>query len=221
MGAPITVPVMTLGSCVLFPQQLLPLRIFEPRYRLMLKEALAGDRLFAISLLDTDQLSEDNPEPPCPMTCIGRIINHAPLPDGTSQIILEGLRRARVKKVACQEPYPRLEITAAIDMEIINPAECLPPIAKIIKFSEKTLQEIGEEAAPLREKIRSLVNRPGDLADIVAGNFINDTDLRRELLECLDPLKRLLKVAEVTSSLDLNPRKIDEEDGRNHGIGLN
>ena len=56
----VVVPVMTLGNCVFLPQQLMPLRIFEPRYRKMLKETLAGSRMFAISQLDEDSLSPDN-----------------------------------------------------------------------------------------------------------------------------------------------------------------
>ena len=54
----VVVPVMTLGNCVFLPQQLMPLRIFEPRYRLMLKEALAGNRMFAVSQLDEDNFHE-------------------------------------------------------------------------------------------------------------------------------------------------------------------
>ena len=91
----VVVPVMTLGNCVFLPQQLLPLRIFEPRYRKMLKETLAGSRMFAISQLDEDSLSPDNDEPPCPFTCVGRIVGHVEREDGTSHIVLEGLRRAR------------------------------------------------------------------------------------------------------------------------------
>ena len=75
----VVVPVMTLGNCVFLPQQLLPLRIFEPRYRKMLKETLAGSRMFAISQLDEESLSPDNDEPPCPFTCVGRIVGHVEL----------------------------------------------------------------------------------------------------------------------------------------------
>jgi Lon protease-like protein len=211
---------MTLGNCVFFPQQLLPLRIFEPRYRLMLQEALAGDRLFAVSLLDEDQLSEANPEPPCPITCIGRIIHHAMQPDGTSQIILEGLRRARVKKVERQLPYPRLEITSVFEPEVADPASCLRPIVRIINYCEKFLEPLGEQGADLREKIRGLVNQPSGLADVAAGHFISDIELRRELLECLAPDKRLLKVAEALDQLHLR-RKMDDFGTPDSGIGLN
>jgi len=106
----VVVPVMTLGHCVLLPQQLLPLRIFEPRYRKMLKDALAGNRMFAVSQLDEESLSPENDEPPCPFTCVGRIVGHVELPDGTSHLVLEGLRRARVIKVQRRTPYPRIEI---------------------------------------------------------------------------------------------------------------
>ena len=53
LHVPETVPVMTLPNTVFFPQALLPLHIFEPRYRQMLRDVLARDRLFAVARLDS------------------------------------------------------------------------------------------------------------------------------------------------------------------------
>ena len=138
----VVVPVMTLGNCVFLPQQLMPLRIFEPRYRKMLKETLAGSRMFAISQLDEENLSPDNDEPPCPFTCVGRIVGHVELEDGTSHIVLEGLRRARVIKVKRKTPYPQLEIAPVVDEASTDLAGCTRDIARVLAFAENIV-EIG------------------------------------------------------------------------------
>lgn len=198
----IVVPVMTLGNCVFLPQQLLPLRIFEPRYRLMLKEALAGNRMFAVSQLDEDRLSPDDDEPPCPFTCVGRIAGHVELEDGTSHLVLEGLRRAKVLKVQRRTPYPRLEIAPMAEEDIVDPLGCTRAIARIMAFSERLIGDLGPDAQPLIERLRGLANQPGQLADAAAGHLVTDTIVRRRLLECLSPQQRLILVADQLARLD-------------------
>ena len=216
----VVVPVMTLGNCVFLPQQLMPLRIFEPRYRKMLKETLAGSRMFAISQLDEASLSPDNDEPPCPFTCVGRIVGHVELEDGTSHIILEGLRRARVIKVKRKTPYPQLEIAPVVDEASSDLAGCTRDIARILAFAENIVGELGEEAEPIMRRLRGLANQPGALADAAASYLVADSDKRRALLECLSQDLRIKAVAEELSCLDAQ-RKLDEQGGGEDARGLN
>jgi len=220
MGSPVIVPVMTLGNCVFFPQQLLPLRIFEPRYRKMLQEVLAGDRLFAVSQLDEEQVNAHNPEPPCPITCIGRIQSHVENADGTSHLILEGLRRARVVRVERTTPFPRLEIKPAIEEALAEPMSATREIARILSLSEKMLSPFGEDAVLLLQRLQSLANQPGALADAVAASFVERVALRRQLLECLSPEKRLGLVAEELTQIYAMSR-IEGQNGLDGKIGLN
>jgi Lon protease-like protein len=215
----IVVPVMTLGNCVFLPQQLLPLRIFEPRYRHMLKDALAGNRMFAVSQLDEDRLAPGDPEPPCPFTCVGRIAGHVELPDGTSHLVLEGLRRAKVLKVQRRTPYPRLEIAPLAEEEIPDPTACTREIARLFAFSERLVDELGEDARALLDRLRGLSNQPGPLADAAAGHLVMDISLRRRVLECLSPLQRLTLVADELGRLDAQ-RRLGEQ-GRQQDPGLN
>lgn len=201
MSITVVVPVMTLNHCVFLPQQLMPLRIFEPRYRKMLKSALAGNQMFAISQLDESRVSIENDEPPCPFTCVGRIAGHVELADGSTHLILEGMRRARVMAVAKQTPYPCIEIAPVIDESQDDSLQFTREIARVLALSEKLLAEAGSEAEPLIERLRGLSNKPGALADAAAGHLIADTQVRRTLLECLSPLKRISTVAHELSHL--------------------
>jgi Lon protease-like protein len=216
----VVVPVMTLGNCVFLPQQLMPLRIFEPRYRKMLKEALAGNRMFAISQLDEESLSPDNDEPPCPFTCVGRIVGHVELEDGTSHIILEGLRRAKVIKVKRKTPYPQLEIAPVVDEASTDLIGSTREIARVLAYAEKFTSELGEEAEPLLQRLRGLANQPGVLADAAAGHLVADPLVRRKLLECLSQDQRIKAVADELARLDAQ-RKLDEQGGDEHARGLN
>ena len=218
MPITVVVPVMTLSHCVFLPQQLMPLRIFEPRYQRMLKAALAGNQMFAVSQLDKAKTSKIKQEQPCPFTCVGRITGHLDLADGTHQIILEGLRRAKVHSISHDGPYPLLEISPVVDDDNADSLQFTREIARTLAFTEHLLSDAEEDAQPLLDRFRGLANKPGALADAVAGHLIADTDVRRELLECLSPFKRITQVAEVLSSLAAQKDLDDEIKPPNLGL---
>ena len=218
MPTSIVIPVMTLTNCVLLPQQLLPLRIFEPRYQRMLKAALASNQMFAVSQLDKVKTSKIKQEQPCPFTCVGRITGHLELADGTHQIILEGLRRAKVHSISHEGPYPLLEISPVIDEDEADSIAFTREIARTLAFTEHLLSDAEEDAQPLLDRFRGLANKPGALADAVAGHLIAETGLRRELLECLSPFKRISQVTEVLSALAAQKDLDDEIKPPNLGL---
>ena len=218
MPTSIVIPVMTLTNCVLLPQQLLPLRVFEPRYQRMLKAALAGNQMFAVSQLDKVKTSKIKQEQPCPFTCVGRITGHLELADGTHQIILEGLRRAKVHSISHEGPYPLLEISPVIDEDEADSIAFTREIARTLAFTEHLLSDAEEDAQPLLDRFRGLANKPGALADAVAGHLIAETGLRRELLECLSPFKRISQVTEVLSALAAQKDLDDEIKPPNLGL---
>lgn len=92
-----------LPNCVVFPHVLQPLHIFEPRYRHMTADALAGDRLLAMALLkpapvaDLSSLEFSEAAPPVfPVVCLGRITAEEHLPDGRYFLVFRGESRAMV-----------------------------------------------------------------------------------------------------------------------------
>ena len=101
MDIPNEVAVMTLPNATLFPQALLPLYIFEPRYRRMLADALQTHRMFAIAM----QKPERTREAPSTVAGLGLIRVSVDNPDGTSHLILQGVTRVQLVKVAGYKPY--------------------------------------------------------------------------------------------------------------------
>lgn len=97
-GKPI--PIFPLDHVALLPQQILPLHIFEPRYRQMIDHALDGPGQIAMATFLGDRWKESyhgNP-PVRPAVCIGQIIQHERLDDGRYNVLLQGVCRARISK---------------------------------------------------------------------------------------------------------------------------
>jgi ATP-dependent Lon protease len=101
MKLPREVPVMTLPNATLFPQALLPLYIFEPRYRRMLKDVLASTRMFAVAM----QRPGTSRETPVPVAGLGMVRVAVAHRDGTSHLILQGLARIELEQAVRYRPY--------------------------------------------------------------------------------------------------------------------
>ena len=94
---PPAIPLFPLPNVVLFPNVFLPLHIFEPRYRRMVADALAGDRIIGMVLLRPGWEADYEGRPPVyPIGCAGLITHAEPLPDGRYNIVLRGLEKFRV-----------------------------------------------------------------------------------------------------------------------------
>lgn len=106
-----------LPGVVLFPHAVLPLHIFEPRYRQMTEDALATDRLIAIVQVKTPAEWTPGDEPALePIGCLGRIFKHERLPDGRFNFLLLGRKRIRLdREVANGKLYRSSEITIIED----------------------------------------------------------------------------------------------------------
>jgi Lon protease-like protein len=110
LTVPTEIPVMSLPHTVLFPNALLPLYIFEPRYRQMLAEAWAGNRIFGIATRIPVNDDSDEAEPIMPYLGVGWIKACHKNADGTSNILLQGFARAKVVSILREEPYRLLEV---------------------------------------------------------------------------------------------------------------
>src|SRR5258706_2776797 len=101
MEIPSQVPVMTLPSATLFPQALLPLYIFEPRYRKMLSDTLKSERMFSVAM----QKPGRSRETPCLVAGLGLIRVSVDHQDGTSHLILQGITRVELRETVQYKPY--------------------------------------------------------------------------------------------------------------------
>ena len=110
-SAVLRVPIFPLAGALLFPRAQLPLHIFEPRYRAMVRDSLASDGVIAM-IQPRESEIEGSSEPPAlfEVGCLGRIISSEELDGGRFNIILEGLRRFRIAREAeVDTPYRQVD----------------------------------------------------------------------------------------------------------------
>jgi Lon protease-like protein len=113
-----TVRLFPLPNVVLFPQVVLPLHVFEPRYRQMTADALKADRLITMALLQCETDAQEMAPPIHPVVCVGKIIVDQNLEDGRFNILLRGLSRARiVKELPCDRLYRSARVELLRDRE--------------------------------------------------------------------------------------------------------
>src|SRR5437762_13434668 len=106
------VPLFPLPSVVLFPRAVLPLHIFEERYKAMTADALRARRRIAMALLKPGWERDYYQRPAIePVVCVGMIVSHERLSDGKYNFLLQGQVRARiVRELATAAPYRLAEL---------------------------------------------------------------------------------------------------------------
>lgn len=193
-GALDTMPVFPLPRVVLFPGAVLPLHIFEPRYRAMLADCLATHRCIAMALID----DETAPEPP-PIARVagaGIVVEHEPLPDGRSNIVLLGCARVRLDELPFVPPYRRARARVIDDVATpVASADRAALHAAAAAFLTQARRLDTELAFTLPPED---VGDAAAAADWYAHHLIVDARVRQRALEEVDVAAR---VALVTTEL--------------------
>jgi uncharacterized protein len=118
---PPQIPVFPLPGVVLFPNVFLPLHIFEPRYRAMVADALAGDRIIGMVLLQPGFEAQYEARPPIfPIGCAGVITHSEALADGRFNIVLRGIEKFRVTGEDTSLAY-RQAVVEPLDERLTEP----------------------------------------------------------------------------------------------------
>lgn len=122
---PSVIPLFPLPNVVFFPRTYLPLHIFEPRYRKMVRDAAAGHRMIGMVLLKEGWESDYEGNPPVfPIGVVGRMVTVQPLSDGRFNIYLQGLRRFEIQDETGSEGYRQGRIKL---YDFARPEAGLPP----------------------------------------------------------------------------------------------
>lgn len=125
---------MTLPNATLFPQALLPLYIFEPRYRQMLADALNTNRMFSVAM----QRPGTTRETPSPVAGLGLIRVSVGHRDGTSHLILQGIARVELEETVRYKPY-RIQRIRAIQSPPCDNVKVDALVAKVRELLEERI----------------------------------------------------------------------------------
>jgi ATP-dependent Lon protease len=182
---------MTLPHTVFFPQALLPLHIFEPRYREMLRDVLASDRLFAVAHLDLARHEEaDLVEPLHPIASVGIIRACQKGDNDTSNLLLQGICRVAVKNIVREDPYRIIAIEPVTTTAGTHHAEL-----EILRLEVMRLLNLRRRlGTPTPKGMTQFLDSIEDIdtfADIAAFNLCDDSATKQLLLETLETRRRL------------------------------
>ncbi|MCC6333839.1 MAG: LON peptidase substrate-binding domain-containing protein [Myxococcales bacterium] len=197
--------VFPLPSVVMLPGTVQPLHIFEQRYRDLVKDALAGDGVFALAQVVPGQEGRLPGSPELEsMLCAGVIGVHELLEDGRYNLVLVGVCRARVvKELPQRAPYREVEAELVEDATIESEEE-LPLRQAVLELMARVPDEVGDKVAQVTGRLHG-----GLLADVVAGTVLHDVAARFEVLTQTDVRVRLREVTDEVMQLvaRLKPRK--------------
>jgi Lon protease-like protein len=211
---PELVPVFPLPEAVLFPRQVLPLHIFEPRYRTMVADALAGEKAIAIALLKPkyERYYFTSRAPIHPLVGVGRIVAAEKLDDGKFNILLRGEARATVLEELAGRPYRLARIQT-----VESSCNSSPAIRAQLRrdLLEAIRQQLATEADACGHYLH-LFEAPlslGELADLIAGRLPVAGELRQRLLaevEACARVKMLLGHIHTLGTVARNARRADQ-----------
>lgn len=197
-----------LPNVVFFPHTLLPLHIFEPRYRQMLADCLAGDRRLAMVLLRPGWEADYDGRPAVyAVAGAGEIVHAEMLPDGRSNILLQGLGRIVIEsEMPSPKPYRIARASWVQDLYPFRGEEALAP------QTERLRRMCGQLLSTLPEPVPGLVelltdrDPPGVFVDRVSSLVVSEMDARQRLLELNDVDRR---IAEVTGHVERLLRRME------------
>jgi ATP-dependent Lon protease len=209
MDLPSEMPVMVLPNAILFPQAMLPLHIFEPRYRQMLSDSLNSHRMFSVAM----QKPGLNQEKPSNIAGVGLIRVSVSNRDGTSHLILQGIARVELVKTIRYKPYRVQRIrplkTTAIDSVAVDAlaAKVLELVTERIEqginvpahwfkhiSTSTTLPEVGDSHSQVLKQLLKYFSKledPDYMADMVSCALLPNAETRQVILATTNLEERL------------------------------
>jgi Lon protease-like protein len=179
----ITVPLFPLPDTVFFPHTILPLHVFEPRYKAMITDVLMSEQMIGVVQLRPGWDADYFGSPPIyKIFGLGRVIESERSVDGRYDILVAGLYRAQLVQEIDHETYRQAEV------EIINdyvPAERATEVRDVHDILLEVLKKLSSALPPdlkiyAGDDLESL--SPGMLTDVMASLLVNDPYDRQSLL---------------------------------------
>lgn len=172
-------------NTVLFPGQLLPLHIFEDRYRLMVRRCLAEELPFGVVLIKRGQEVGADAEPHSIGT-LARIVESTHLPNGTMNIITVGIERFRIRRLIHDQPYLRGEVET-LPLEAPEDSPALDILAQGVRERVSLYIKLIAEAAGLELKIDEMPDLPQQIGYLAAITMQIDNREKQDLLASRSP----------------------------------
>ena len=194
--------VFPLPRVVFFPGTLLPLHIFEPRYRTMMRDCIASGRMaMAVTLLKPGYEASYEGRPAMHELCtVGRIEKYEALPDGRYNLVLRGLTRVKLDELPAGDfPYRRARL------DVIDGKRGAERVSRDAITTLLSTASLVGAAVRRRHPDFNLGVQPDDpphqIADTLADRLLADPAARQDVLETADVPERIVKLTGYVASI--------------------
>ncbi len=182
-------PLFPLPDVVFFPKTLLPLHVYEPRYRALASDALEQDRIICTALLKPGWESDYYGSPEVySVGCVGKIVQHQKLPDGRYNITLDGITKVSIESSVRLDPYRLVRVKPLEDDSTwARGKRAAEEAAELMQL----FRQVHEGQAPsiLLAEMLGQEMTPESILNTVALNLNAEPELKEQLLE-MDSLDR-------------------------------
>lgn len=195
-------PLFPLPNAVLFPGVVMPLHLFEPRYRALAEHCVNGPRVMALGTLKPGFEAQYEDRPPIhPILTVGAIAAERRLPDGRWDIALRGLARVElVDELPASEPFRLVRVRRVREQERNDDRLAAERLRSAVVQVANRLPALWPQLSPQLVGARS----PSLLADVVAGTFLDKPEERLRLLNELSVSRRIEAMQEHLASILLD-----------------
>lgn len=197
---PLTLPIFPLPDVTFFPHTMLPLHVFEARYRAMITDALARDRKIAVVRLKPGFEASYAGKPPVFLVAgAGEIVSWERLATGRYNILVKGEWRVRIESELPTDTLYRIVTAQPLD-DVVPTGDISPALARIRDLCGRLLQAL-DRPSDLLDAALAADQKPGVIADRIAAAVVPDPDLRQELLETREVARRLERLGGALQDL--------------------
>lgn len=188
-------PMFPLGTTLL-PGMVLPLHVFEPRYRALVTDVLAGDGEFGVVLIDRGH-EVGGGEHRTDIGAVARVIESEPMEDGRWLLIAVGTRRIRVTRWLEDAPYPRAEVEDHPDADADEEPDTRREVSAALRRVLALRSELGEDVPPATTDLEADPTVASYQAAILSGTSPHDA-------------QRLLEAPDATARFELLRHVLDD-----------
>ncbi len=179
----------------------MPLHVFEPRYRDLLRDCLAADKRMLVAALEMSDTTSYDERPALRAVCgLGEVVAHEPLPDGRSNILLRGVARCRIVDELPPEVRYRIVQAEILAEENHDSPQVMPAHAALILLADR-LSHLLPSGGPTLRSLLASQREPGPLSDVLSAALVTDPETRQDLLETFDVVRRIERLSAEVAGL--------------------
>ncbi len=207
-------PIFPLASLAMLPQQVVPLHIFEPRYRQMVEDVLDGAGQIAMAVFDGAKWEQEyhgNP-PVRPVVCIGQLVQHEKLPDGRYNILLHGVCRAKIAELVMPDEEHQYRRAVLEPFGVHSDENELLGVRDRLEaaLSNGPLRRMAA-ADPVLEYLRNEEVPTTAVLELISFTMLSDSEVRYRLLAEPNASKRAGVVEHELSAISSLLRRAEDQ----------